>query len=218
MSERLNMLKFQNLIFSCFIRKDSFLIVLSALSQVSSSPTCKLVVFLTWCLAMKLKIKAITTLLLLQKQHHLVPASARMSSFPETKESLSRAKIEKLQSLSELTNGQQDKGPGLRELHASDDQWLLQKYTPKPLWCFQCLSIHTEKFYIWESQIKAEVINASKPMLRPSMLSAYNVHIDILHCKEMLYFIKTLRSGKPSWVTKMHITHTHQQLTQVEHI
>lgn len=93
MLERLNRLKFPKLIFSCFVWKAGFLIVPSAPPQVSSSPTCKLVIFLTWCLAEKLKIKAITILLLLQKEHHLVPASERMFSFPVTRKSLSRAKI-----------------------------------------------------------------------------------------------------------------------------
>lgn len=35
-------------------------------------------------------------------------------------------------------------------------------------------------------------------MLRSSTPKAYNIHIDTEHCREMLYFMKTLCTWKPS--------------------
>lgn len=52
--------------------------------------------------------------------------------------------------------------------------------------------IHRTEVPDFRTANNGQVTNSSKFMLRPLMLRAYNVHINLEHCREMSYFIKNL--------------------------
>lgn len=71
-------------------------------------------------------------------------------------------------------------------------------------------STHRTEVPDFRTANNGQVTNSSKLMLRPLMLRAYNVRINLEHCRETSYFIKTLcMLWNPFQLTRTHFTHTH---------